>query len=62
MPQSTLQPDGREKVQLHLVLEYKFEVGQHPNVKALLEQGYQVAQMQRLTDREVLVTLIRPAG
>ncbi len=51
-----------ERIQLHLILPYKQAVGQHPRVKERLEQGYRVAQLQRVTDREVLVTLARPAG
>ena len=46
-----------ERIQLHLVQPYKIEVGEHQRVKRYLERGYTIEQIQRLTDREVLVTL-----
>ena len=52
-------PDQERRIQLHLTLPYKHEVGDHPQVKPHLAQGYRVVQLQRLTDREVLVTLDR---
>jgi hypothetical protein len=48
-----------DPIQLHLVLPYKFEPADEPRVKALLDGGYRIAQMQRLSDQEVLVTLTR---
>ncbi len=50
----TAQPD---KVQLHLVLPYKFQPTDEPRVKSLLDRGYRIVQLQRVTDREVIVTL-----
>ena len=47
------------KIQLHLVLAYKHEVREHPRIKAHLARGYRIVQLQRVTDREVLVTLNR---
>ena len=49
-----------DRVQLHLVLAYKFEPRQHHRVRAYLEQGYVVEQMQRISDREAIVTLAVP--
>ena len=46
-------------VQLHLVLSYKHEAAEHPQVGSYLEQGYRIVQLQRVTDQEVLVTLAR---
>ena len=46
-----------KRIQLHLVLPYKDEVASHPQIKAHLEDGYRIEQLQRVTDREVLVTL-----
>ena len=55
----TAQPD---KVQLHVVLPYKFQPTDEPRVKSLLDRGYRIVQLQRVTDREVIVTLTnRPA-
>lgn len=50
-------PDPREQLQLHLVLPYKFEPRQHPKVRGYLDQGYRIVQLQRLSDREVVLTL-----
>ena len=47
------------RIQLHLALPYKFDPWQHPRIARLLEQGYKVAQLQRLTDRDAIVTLER---
>ncbi len=49
--------ERRERIQLHLVLPYKFQPTDEPRVKKLLDRGYRIVQLQRLTDREVLVTL-----
>ncbi len=46
-----------EKLQLHLKLPYKFEPRQHHQVRGYLERGYRIVQLQRLTDREAVVTL-----
>ena len=46
-----------EKVQLHLVLPYKFEPLDEPRIKTMIEQGYRIVQLQRVSDREVVVTL-----
>ncbi len=53
------QPDT---VQLHVVLPYKFQPTDEPRVKNLLDRGYRIVQLQRVTDREVIITLTnRPA-
>ncbi len=49
---------GPDRIQLHLVLPYKDEAATHPRIKAHLERGYRIEQLQRVTDREVLVTLV----
>ena len=49
------------RVQLHLVLPYKFQPTDEPRVKDLLDNGYRIEQLQRVTDREVLVTLTKQA-
>jgi hypothetical protein len=54
--------DGTERIQLHLVLPYKHEVRDHPRIRSRLEDGYRIVQLQRVTDREVLVTLRRTAA
>ncbi len=45
------------RVQLHLVLPYKFQPTDDAKVKQLLDVGYRIVQLQRVTDREVVVTL-----
>lgn len=55
-------PDGgpsRDELQLHLVLPYKFQAADHPRVRRYLEAGYRIRQLQRVSDREALVTLVR---
>lgn len=49
------------RIQLHLVLPYRHEAREHPRLRALLERGYRIADLQRMTDQEVLVTLETPA-
>jgi hypothetical protein len=39
------------------VLPYKFQPTDEPRVKSLLDRGYRIVQLQRVTDREVIVTL-----
>lgn len=59
MNRSTTDPNAEATVQLHLVLPYKQEARTHPRVARLLEQGYRIVQLQRVTDREALLTLTR---
>ena len=51
--------ERERRIQLHLALPYKFDPWQHPRISRLLQQGYKVAQLQRLTDRDAIVTLER---
>ena len=46
-----------ETIQLHLKLQYKFEPADVPEVRELLDDGYRIAQLQRISDGEALVTL-----
>ncbi|HKQ61184.1 MAG TPA: hypothetical protein VJS92_07820 [Candidatus Polarisedimenticolaceae bacterium] len=48
------------RLQLHLVLPYQLEAREHPRIRAYLERGYRIAQLQRVTDEEVVVTLAAP--
>ena len=50
-------PAQNDKIQLHLVLPYKFQPTDEPQVKNLLDRGYRILDLQRVTDREVIVTL-----
>jgi len=62
LPPAMEHPDNADapaRFQLHLVLAYKHEPRHDPNVRAWLERGYRVEQLQRLSDREVLITLAR---
>ena len=47
----------KDRVQLHVVLPYKFQPTDAPQVKDLLDRGYRIEQLQRVSDREVIVTL-----
>jgi predicted GNAT superfamily acetyltransferase len=52
-----------QRIQLHLVLPYKFEPRGDKRVRAYLDRGYRIVDLQRITDREALVTLdLRPAS
>ena len=50
-----------DRTQLHLVLPFNHEPREHPRVAAMLAQGFRIQDLQRLTDREVLITLARRA-
>ncbi len=50
-----------ERLQLHLSLPYKHEVREHHSVRRLLEEGWTIFDIQRVTDHEVLVTFSRAA-
>jgi len=51
-----------DRIQLHLVLPYKFEPRADQRIRRYLDRGYRIEQLQRVTDREALVTLARDAG
>jgi len=51
-----------EPIQLHVSLAFKHEPEDHPRIRALLDRGYRISQLQRLTDQEVLVTLRPPTA
>ncbi len=54
--------EQRDPIQLHLVLPYKFQPTDEPRVKEMLDRGYRILNLQRVSDREVLITLTdRPA-
>ena len=53
---------GAERIQLHLVLQYRKQPRDHPRIGALLDRGFRIADLQRVTDQEVVVTLERSAG
>ncbi len=55
-------PEAGERIQLHLVLPHNHEACDHPRIKAHLDEGYRIVQLQRVTDREVLVTLQARSG
>lgn len=56
-----IQPAER-RIQLHLVLPYKFQPRDEPRVRAYLDRGYRIVQLQRVSDRELLLTLAAPAS
>ena len=51
-----------DRLQLHIPLPYKAEPKSHPRVSRLLLEGWRIAGLQRLTDRDALVTLERAAS
>jgi len=53
--------DEGNPIQLHVQLAYKFDPNRDPRVRDLLSRGYKVAQFQRVTDRDAIVTLVRDA-
>jgi hypothetical protein len=46
-----------DRFQMHLVLPYNIEARRHARVRRYLDAGYRIVELQRVTDREVLVTL-----
>ncbi|MDX1388730.1 MAG: hypothetical protein R3344_06045 [Acidobacteriota bacterium] len=52
--------DRPESIQLHVALPYKQQPRDHPRIRRLLDDGYLIAQFQRITDREAIITLHRP--
>lgn len=52
--------DRPKRVQLHVQLPYKKEPKEHVRVARLLEQGWAIVQLQRLTDRDAVITLAPP--
>ena len=48
-----------QRVQLHLVHAYKLQPREHPAVRRYLESGYRVESLQRVSDREILITLAK---
>ena len=46
-----------EIIQLHLTHSYKIEISRHPRVSSYLARGYSIINLQRISDRDVLVTL-----
>ena len=51
-----------DRFQLQLVLPSRQEAGSHPRVREHLARGFRIVQLQRLSDREVVVTLERAAA
>lgn len=45
-----------ERIQIQLALPYKQQPAEHPRVRAFLDQGYRVVSVDRLNDREALIT------
>jgi hypothetical protein len=53
-------PEQPSRVQLHLVLPYKASPADHTKIRAYLDRGYRIEQLQRITDREAVVTMSAP--
>ena len=60
----SLSEDGMsagDRKQLLIDLQYKKEPWDHPVVRTYLELGWRVAQLQRVSDGEAVVTLEAPS-
>ncbi len=49
-----------DRIQLHLVLPYKFQPAGDPRVRSYLDEGWTLEELQRVSDREALLTFSRP--
>jgi hypothetical protein len=49
-----------ERVQLQLRIPYKFQPTRHREVRDRLQSGWKIEEYHRLSDQEVVVTLVRP--
>ncbi len=59
-PPGAMASEAPRRVQLYLDLPYKKEPREDLRVRAWLDRGYRIAHLQRLTDRDAVVTLERP--
>jgi hypothetical protein len=53
--------EAENRVQIHLGLPYKAQPADDPRVQAYLERGFRVVHVQRVNDREALITLAPPS-
>jgi hypothetical protein len=53
--------EKQDRFQLHLVLPSNQQAGEHPEIRRQLERGFLIAEIQRVSDREVLVTFVPKA-
>ena len=51
------QETTEDRTQLHVVMPYKLEARNHPRIRSYLDRGYRIIQLQRISDREAIVTL-----
>lgn len=51
--------EAPRRVQLQLRLPYKFPPTHSAEVRSYLERGYRLEDLQRLSDQEALITLVR---
>ena len=58
-PMASAPPSAPRRLQLHLQLPFKFDPRDDVRVKRLLDEGYRIEDLQRLTDREAIVILRR---
>ena len=49
-----------KKIQIQLELPYKIEPRENRTIKKYLDKGWRIEHLQRLSDREALVTLDPP--
>ena len=48
-----------KRVQMQVILPYKFQPVKHHRIRAYLDDGYRIEELQRISDREVVVTLAK---
>lgn len=54
-----MSPDRR--IQVQFALPYTREAADDERVRAYLEQGWRIAQLQRLSDQEAMITFVGSA-
>lgn len=50
-----------DRIQVHLPLAYRHEPLENESVRRYLAEGYRIAGLQRVSDRDVLITFERTA-
>ncbi len=53
--------NGSPRLQIHLDMPYKQQPRENSRVRILLDRGYRIVDVQRISDREAVVTLDPPS-
>jgi hypothetical protein len=54
--------EATRRIQIQLPVPYKREPRDDEQLRGFLDRGFQIVQYQRLSDAEVMVTLVPPAA